>query len=158
MRREIDQIIETMQQVMDGQPWFGRPLFSLLNEVHPADVFKKPNDEGHSLIELVYHMITWTEFTLHRVEGRNEPDLAAIESQDWRNIDPMQHTWSKGLETLRLYHDEIIRLLHQKDDSFLDQPVEYREYNFRLLLNGLIQHDIYHLGQIAYLTKWLIPA
>jgi len=158
MRKETDQIIETLHDVMDGKPWFGRPIFSLLNQVHPADVFKKPNDEGHSLIELVYHMITWAEFTLHRVEGRKEYDMALMESQDWRLIDPLQHTWSKGLETLRFTHDEIIKLLHHRDDSFLDQKVDYRDYNFRFLLNGLIQHDIYHLGQIAYVTKWLIPA
>lgn len=158
MRTEVERIIESMREVMDGQPWFGRPLFSLLNQVHPADVFKKPNQEGHSLIELVYHMITWAEFTLHRVQGFKEPDMANAESQDWRVIDPLEHTWSKGLELLREYHDEIIEILQHKDDSFLDQKVDFRDYNFRFLLNGLIQHDIYHLGQIAYVTKWLIPA
>jgi hypothetical protein len=31
--------------------------------------------------------------------------------------------------------------------------VDERKYNFRKLLHGLIQHDIYHLGQIAYIKK-----
>lgn len=158
MRKEVYAIIAGLREIMDGQPWFGRPLFALLNEVHPADVFKKPNQEGHSLIELLYHMVTWTEFTLHRLQGRQEPDLAALESQDWRSIDPLEHTWSKGLELLRVSHDQIIQELLHKDDSILDQIVDYRKYNFRHLLNGIIQHDIYHIGQIAYVTKWLIPA
>jgi hypothetical protein len=46
-------------------------------------------------------------------------------------------------------------LLLQKDDSFLDEPVEYRKYDFRFLLNGLIQHNLYHTGQIAYVNKLL---
>jgi hypothetical protein len=50
--------------------------------------------------------------------------------------------------------------LKKKEDAFLEEKVDYRNYNFRFLLNGLVQHDIYHLGQIAYVGKMLaaIPA
>ena len=155
MRKEIDSIIKEMDLVLYGQPWFGRSLFSILEDVHPADVFKKPNGEGHSLIELVYHMVNWTEFTLLRIKGDKKEDKS--EELNWRQIDPMLHTWSKGLSDLESMHQQIMEILKQKDDSMLDQKVDYRDYDFRFLLHGLIQHDIYHLGQIAYLTKWLIP-
>ncbi len=157
MRQEIDAIIKDIDLVLFGEPWFGRSLFSLLADVHPADVFKKPNGEGHSLIELVYHMVTWADFTLHRLRGDKEKDLKTFEELDWRSIDPLLHTWSKGLSELESLHQKIIMELKAKDDSILDKKVDYREYNFRFLLKGLIQHDIYHLGQIAYVTKWLIP-
>ena len=52
-------------------------------------------------------------------------------------------------------YQEIIALLHTKDDMFLEEKVDYRNYNFRFLINGLIQHNIYHLGQVAYLKKLL---
>ncbi|MGZ5246338.1 MAG: hypothetical protein ACXWV5_04740, partial [Flavitalea sp.] len=74
MGKEIDSIIKEMDLVLYGQPWFGRSLFSILEDVHPADVFKKPNGEGHSLIELVYHMVNWTEFTLLRIMGDKRED------------------------------------------------------------------------------------
>jgi uncharacterized damage-inducible protein DinB len=157
MRQELDAIIKDIDMVLFGEPWFGRSLFSLLADVHPADVFKKPNEEGHSLIELVYHMVTWADFTLHRLRGDKEKDLKAFEELDWRNIDPQIHSWSKGLSELESIHQKIIVELKGMDDSILDKKVDYREYNFRFLLKGLIQHDIYHLGQIAYVTKWLIP-
>ena len=69
----------------------------------------------------------------------------------------MVHTWARGLKELKEIHDRIVEVLQLKEDSFLDQKVDHRNYNFRFLLNGLIQHDIYHLGQIAYVKKWLIP-
>jgi len=60
------------------------------------------------------------------------------------------------LEQLKSTHKKIVELLNQKaDDSFLGDIVPLREYNFRFMLNGLIQHNIYHLGQIAYLNKLL---
>lgn len=155
--KETQTIIEDLRMVLDGQPWFGRPLYSILDEIHPAVVFKRPNEEGHSLIDLLYHMITWTEFTLRRLKG--EPSSREEEENlDWRLIDPLEHTWVKGLQELRSLHEQIIEELEKKEDGFMDQQVDGREYSFRFMLKGLVQHDIYHLGQIAYLTKWLIPA
>jgi len=49
----------------------------------------------------------------------------------------------------------IILAIKDKDDEFLSENVEFRKYNFQVLLNGLIQHDIYHIGQIAYVKKLL---
>ena len=81
--------------------------------------------------------------------------MEAFEEMDWRLIDPHIHTWSNALEEFKVAHDRILELLKGKDDSFLDESVDYRNYNVRFLLNGLIQHDIYHLAQIAYVKKLL---
>src|ERR1051326_7261140 len=156
MRKEIDYIITTLHSVLDGEPWFGRSVMSILQEIDPAVVYKKPNANSHSLVELLYHMNTWAEFTLKRLEKVEEKDLARIEKLDWREIDPIDHTWEKGVAQFKVTHDLIIELLGTKDDKFLSGKVDYREYNFKFLLHGIIQHDIYHIGQIAYTMKLLL--
>ena len=108
------------------------------------------------MLELLYHMLTWADFTLKRIERDKEMDMTAFDKMDWRVIDPTKHSWEKGLKTLKSTHDKIMGLLKSKDDLFLDEKVDYREYDFRYLLKGLIQHDIYHLGQIAYIHKFLV--
>jgi uncharacterized damage-inducible protein DinB len=155
MRKEIDYIISTLHSVLDGEPWYGRSVMNLLQEIDAAVVYKKPNENSHSLIELLYHMNTWAEFTLKRLEKVEEKDVARFEKLDWREIDPNEHTWEKGLAQFKVTHDLIIELLGTKDDEFLSVEVDYRDYNFRFLLHGIIQHDIYHIGQIAYLKKFL---
>ncbi|HEY6504353.1 MAG TPA: DinB family protein [Chitinophagaceae bacterium] len=155
MDKEMQSVIRNLQNVNDSEPWFGRPVYALLDEIDPAIVYKKPNDNSHSLIELLYHMITWAEFTLKRIEGDKEQDLAAFEKMDWREIKPVVHTWEKGLKEYKKIHKDIIALLETKDDEFLKKMVDYRKYNFRFLLNGLIQHNIYHAGQVAYIHKLL---
>jgi uncharacterized damage-inducible protein DinB len=155
MRKEIDYIITTLRSVLEGEPWYGRSVMKLLQEIDPAVVHKKPNENSHSLIELLYHMNTWAEFSLKRLEKDEEKDLATFEKLDWREIDPNEHTWEKGMAQFKVTHDLIIDLLDTKDDEFLSGEVDYREYNFRFLLYGIIQHDIYHIGQIAYLNKLL---
>jgi uncharacterized damage-inducible protein DinB len=155
MNKETQSIIRNMQNILSGEPWFGRPVMDLLNEIDPAIVYKKPNSHSHSLAELLYHMLTWAEFTLRRIEKDEEKDLKASEKEDWRKIDPGIHTWNKGIHEFKTIHEKIMALLQSKDDAFLDEKVNYRQYNFRFLLNGLIQHDIYHIGQIAYVKKLL---
>ncbi len=155
MNQEIQIIINSLENVNTGEPWFGRAGFEILDEVNPKISFIKPNGTEHSLAELLYHMITWADFTLKRLEKDKINDLAGAEALDWRVIDPKIHTWKKGLNTFKSIHKNIIALLKKKDDSFLKEKVDYRKYDFQFLLTGLIQHNIYHLGQIAYLKKML---
>lgn len=155
MNKEIQSIIRRFENVNAGEPWFGRAVFTILEEVDPKKVYEKPNGTEHSLIELLYHMNTWASFTLKRLEKDEEMDMAAFEKLDWRRIDPKQHTWKKGLAELRSIHKKIINILKKKEDIFLKEIVDYRKYNYRFLLNGLIEHNIYHLGQVAYLKKLL---
>jgi uncharacterized damage-inducible protein DinB len=155
MNKELQSIIRNLQNVNGGQPWFGRPVFALLEEVEESIVFKKPSANAHSCIELLYHMITWAEFTLRRIEKNDKEDLAAFEKIDWREIDPQVHSWKKGLAQFKEIHEKIVQQLQDKDDEFLKEIVDYRQYNYRFLLNGLIQHNIYHAGQVAYVSKML---
>ena len=154
MNKEIKSIITSLERINTGQPWYGRAVYEMLDEIDPAMVYKKPNKQ-HSLIELLYHMITWADFTLQRLKDDTEKDMATFEALDWREIDPKNHTWKKGLAEFKAIHSKIVELLNERDDEFLKEIVDYRKYNFRFLLNGLIQHNIYHIGQIAYVKKLL---
>ena len=153
MDKETQSIIKNLENTLSGQPWFGRAVLDLLNETDESKVNIKPNGTEHSLIELLWHMNTWAEFTLANFEKRPAAELITIEENDWRIIDPEKHSWQNGIKELRSIHEKIVEILNQKEDDFLKEIVPNRKFNFRFMLNGLIQHNIYHLGQIAYLNK-----
>ena len=155
MNKEIQSIIRNFENTLDGTPWYGRPVYAMLREVDESIVYKKPTPSSHSLMDLLYHMLTWAEFTLKRIEKDDKLDMAAFEKIDWRAIDPAVHKWDEALGAYIAAHQQIIAHLQTKTDDFLDEIVDYRKYNFRFLLNGLIQHNIYHVGQVAYLAKLL---
>jgi uncharacterized damage-inducible protein DinB len=155
MNTEIQTIIANLQEVLDGHPWFGRAVNEILDEVDASSVYIKPNENSHSLIDLLYHMVTWAQFTRDRIAKKPITNMAAFEATDWRSIDPALHTWQQGLADLKAAHASIIEHLQIRKDIFLEEIVDYRQYNFRYLLNGLIQHNIYHAGQIAYVNKLL---
>jgi len=156
MNKETQSIIKSFESTLSGQPWFGRAVYEILEEVDEAKANTKPNGTEHSMIELLWHMNTWAAFTLASLENKSSEEMKVIEANDWRTIDPKTHTWKKGMEQLKATHKRVVELLNQKeDDNFLKDIVTNRKYNFRFLLNGLVQHNIYHLGQVAYLKKML---
>jgi uncharacterized damage-inducible protein DinB len=160
MNKEISAVILSFETILNDQPWFGGSVYEILGETDSKNVFIKPNGTEHSLADLLWHMNTWADFTLKRIQKDASYDLTAAEKLDWRTINPKLHSWKKGIKEFTSLHTSIIKELRKKEDTFLEEKVEYRNYNFRFLLNGLVQHDIYHLGQMAYLNKMLaaIPA
>ena len=65
MNREILLLAEQIKETYEGDPWFGRSVKALLAEVNDRIAFERPNEQ-HSILELVWHMITW----------RTKPDRA----------------------------------------------------------------------------------
>ena len=156
MNKETQYIIKSFESTLNGQPWFGRAAYEILGEIDESKAGIKPAGSDHSMIVLLWHMNTWAEFVLGSLENKTADEMKAIEANDWREIDPKVHTWKKGLEQLKATHNKIIEILNKKDDdSFLSEIVPTRKFNYRFMLNGLIQHNIYHLGQIAYVKKML---
>ena len=154
MNKEITAIIKSFETTLNGQPWFGRAVFEILEEADESKVNVKPNGTEHSILELLWHMNTWAEFVLAHLEKRTEAEIKAVEENDWRKSNTTTN-WKKGIEELKTIHKKIEAMLNQKEDSFLSEMVPNRQFNFRFMLNGLVQHNIYHLGQIAYLKKML---
>jgi len=155
MNTEILQISEQLKDAYQGDPWFGRSIKALLAEVNEDIAFEKLNGQ-HSIVELLWHMITWREFTISRLQREEAETLSYFEESDWRELDHSDNSlWKKGLTRLDETQAELIAAIQKQNDGLLEQTVAERKYNFRKLLVGMVQHDIYHLGQIAYLVKLL---
>ena len=155
MNREMLLIGEQLKEVYQADPWFGRSVKAILNEIEEGIVFEKPNNQ-HSILELIWHMITWKEFTISRLRNENDKSLEAFETMDWRQLDHTDKTlWQQGLQRFAELHKELEEVIQQQKDELLSKPVNGRNYDFRKLLYGIVHHDIYHLGQIAYIKKLL---
>ena len=155
MNTEILKITQQLKDVYDGEPWFGRSVKSLLADAKANVAFVKPNDQ-HSVLDLIWHMITWREFTIKSFRNDDEKEPQYFETNDWRKLDHNDKSLlEKGLQRLDKTQLELIEALQNQMDSRLDEIVPGKKYNFRNLLYGIVHHDIYHVGQIAYIIKLL---
>ena len=155
MNTEILQITEQLKEAYEGEPWFGRSIKSLLKDVDENIAFEKPNGQ-HSILELVWHIVIWRVFTINRLRNDEKTNLQYFEENDWQQLNHNDKTlWKRGLKRLEETQSELIESLQKQQGNILNEIVPGRKYNFRKLLYGIIQHDIYHIGQIAYITKLL---
>jgi uncharacterized damage-inducible protein DinB len=155
MNREILLLAEQIKEAYEGEPWFGRSIKEIFSEIDESIAFEKPNGQ-HSIVELLWHMITWKEFTISRFHGDKEKSLHYFEKNDWIELDHSDKSlWIEGLKRFEQLHHELIGIIQQQQDAILSERVNERTYDFRKLLYGILEHDIYHVGQVAYVKKLL---
>ena len=154
MNNELKMYAAQLNENFSGEPWFGRNIQVILKEINEDIASQKPNGQ-HSMLELLYHMINWRLFTINRLE-KSSATVKSFEENDWQVLDHQDKSlWQKGIEQLNDTQQRLLNLINTMKDEDLQSPVHERDYENRTLINGIIQHDIYHLGQIAYIKKML---
>lgn len=148
---EIDRILNRYDEVLRGAAWHGDPMWQILEGISAETAATRVVPEAHTIWEIVMHMILWEEVAAERLAGRRE-GLA-----EDRNFPPMpEHTeeaWSKTLDQLRASNRGFRQALSQLDVAKLDDLSAAGKRTYYDEAHGLIEHDIYHLGQIALLKK-----
>jgi hypothetical protein len=98
MNTEILKIAEQLKDNYEGDPWFGKNAKTLFAEAETVNVFENPNGQ-HSLLDLLWHMLTWRDFTLSRLQPDAEKNSAYYTKNDWRKFDTGdKNLWHEGLK------------------------------------------------------------
>jgi uncharacterized damage-inducible protein DinB len=153
MNSKILLLRKKIEGIYSGDPWYGDPFKSILKDIDPAAALKKEKKKAHSIAEILAHIISWREFVLTRLTG-NEFKIEQEETFNWIRIDSNEKTaWKSLLGAMEETQNKILNILEKSDDKLLDMPVRERNYKMEYLIEGIIQHDIYHFGQISLLKK-----
>ena len=154
MKKELELIQQQLTDIYDGNPWYGRSLKSILDEVVTKHAWAVKVNNNHNNTVLLYHIINWRLFTLSRFEKDALNTTLHFEENNFPAFtQPTEAVWRNGLQSLAITQQHLVKKLQQNTDELLDNKVPGRDYNFRVLLNGIIQHDIYHIGQIMISLK-----
>jgi len=154
MRTEIKEIIDQLNQVYSGDPWYGDGFVEKLSKIDWRIVNKMPTPNSPSVARLVKHILNWRVFLIQKLNGNVDFDIITDAPNDWTDIIiETEKDWTRLLEEMSNVHNETIELLTQNTKSKLQEKVTRRSYNFEFLLKGIVQHDIYHIGQIGLIAK-----
>lgn len=142
--------------IYDGEPWYGNSIKKVLESVNPDCIFDSPGKGMHSIAELVTHMIAYRKFAEERLQGDTDDPPEQEETFNWKNLAaPKNRFWETAVKQLQINQKNLCRLLEQADDALPDQTVPGKSYTFQYMLEGIVRHDLYHLGQIVYINKLL---
>ncbi len=149
---ELKRTNDQLKRAFEGKAWHGPSVSEVLAGVTAEQAAARPIIGAHSIWELVLHIATW-----ERVGRRRIQELAPIDvsdDEDWPAVgDTSEAAWTSTLEELRRHHEALRAAIRELDEARLDDIVPGTTYSVYFLLHGVIQHDLYHAGQIALLKK-----
>jgi len=151
---EAARIADQLRRAFDGEAWHGDSLFEILEGVTAAQAAARPIAGAHTIWELVLHIAAWDGAVLRRLGG------VGVELSDAENFplvrDASEGAWRKALEQVRSGHEKLVSAVAGLPDSRLGDMVPGKtgaHYTFYYMLHGVVQHELYHAGQIALLKK-----
>jgi len=154
MKTQTSLLADQIRRAFDGEAWHGDSVLEILKDVDAATAAARPIMSAHSIWELVLHIATWDDVTIQRAGGK------ALMPTDEQNFPPVKDSseaaWKKDVERLKKTHNKLIETVAAFPDSRLHDQVPGKTgdyYDFYYLFSGIVQHELYHAGQIALLKK-----
>ena len=149
---ELKRINSQLKRAFEGKAWHGPSVTELLAGVTAEQAAAHPIAGAHSIWELALHIATWERVGRRRIQESIPIDVS--DEEDWPAVDDTSEAaWTKTLEELRSNHEALRAAIRELDEARLDEMVPGTQYDIYFLLHGVIQHDLYHAGQIALLKK-----
>lgn len=153
MNKECLRIADQARRAFEGEAWHGKSIQELLENVGPQQAVAKPIAGAHSIWELALHIAVWVEASEASVHGVPMPKIVGT-VEDWPAVnDSSAAAWSATKTRLFQAGKQLAETIQKFSDERLHETVPGRKYDFYHLFHGIVQHSLYHAGQIALLEK-----
>jgi uncharacterized damage-inducible protein DinB len=148
---EIARLSDQLERGYRGDAWHGTPLRSLLTGVDAAVAAERQVSGVHSIWELTSHITFWMDAVRRRLAGEV---LSLQDGDDWAVIDSRNSfRWRDTLAALDASHEHLLAAVSALSPADLERVVPVMGYTNYVMLHGVLQHNLYHAGQIAMLLK-----
>jgi uncharacterized damage-inducible protein DinB len=150
---EAARIADQLRRAFDGSAWHGPALLELLDDLDATTAAAKPFKDVHSIWELALHIAVWDKAASVRLSGvKTQPEGV----ENFPIIPkPTSANWRQAVRQLARDHNALVKTVESLPESRLWDRVPGKKYNFYFNLHGVVQHELYHAGQIAILKKAL---
>lgn len=157
MKKEINRLVKMFRAAAHGKTWHGQSVWETLQNISAEEAAAHPIPGSHSIWDYLLHIINWREYAIRNLLD-DKPYIVELNTeQDWSTItDFSKEAWEATLNLYKKSTDDLSEAIRTVDDSKLEEMIIPESKNsFYVLLHGVIQHDIYHSGQILLLKKLL---
>ncbi len=146
---EVERIADQLHRSYYGDAWHGPALQELLKDVTPQQAARRTISGAHTIWEIVLHIAAWESAAGAALSG------AAMPALPWEGNWPAAAgaRWEDAQAFLKRATDELESQVRKLPAARLAEIVPGREYSIYFLLHGVVQHNLYHAGQIALLKK-----
>lgn len=149
---ESARLADQLRKALQGEAWYGPSWREALDGVSMADALRRPVAQGHSIGEIVLHTITWQDVAQKRLSGETPAQPTA--EQDWpKAAFASEKDWKAAIDQLFASGDGLAGAIAAFPDARLGEERGNNAGTWYNLACGMLQHDLYHLGQVSLLKK-----
>jgi hypothetical protein len=157
METECLRIADQLRRAFEGKAWHGPALKELMADVTAEQAQARSVASAHSIWELVSHIEVWTRAATEAAQDVPMPKIVGT-AEDWPHATSCSsQAWNQTVGRMLETGESLARAIGQFGDGRLAETVPGRQYDFYYLFHGVIQHSLYHAGQIALLKKNMAP-
>lgn len=143
------------REIFNGSPWYGDNIVTKVDGLTDDTAFARPIQGMHSVAEVVAHMIYWRQSLIGRLQD-DSGFRASVDSEDnWKDLARLKKEgWDAVRNALVGSQETLVGLLSQQSDDILERAYsDGSTYDY--LIRGVMYHDVYHLGQIGLIRKFV---
>jgi uncharacterized damage-inducible protein DinB len=145
-------IADQLRRAFAGHAWHGPALVELLSDVDAATAAARPLADVHTIWELLLHVAVWDRAASVRLTGKKYQPTGSANFPPQPGK-PTNAAWRKAIAQAKRTHETLLKTVAALPDARLRDRVPGKRYNFSHMLHGVVQHELYHAGQIAILKK-----
>jgi uncharacterized damage-inducible protein DinB len=153
MTTDTSRIADQIRRAAAGDAWHGPPLAEVLTGLSAAEAAAHPIPGAHSIWELVGHLTTWTRIVGRRLDGQAD---SPADAENFPVVtDASAGAWAAACKVTLDAHEALAAAVERRGDASLEETVPGQSYSVYVMLQGAVQHTLYHAGQIAILRRAL---
>ncbi|OCX51286.1 hypothetical protein BEL04_14720 [Mucilaginibacter sp. PPCGB 2223] len=153
-----ERLYNQLTTALYGHAWYGEPVYHIIDGLSFESAYETLPGASHSIAAILMHMLSWTQEVTSRMQGNIAAEPAP---GDWPDVgQPGEQALQQLVSDFKLANVALLQLINDYPEDKWCTPVNdprriYSGYeaSYEALVVGLIEHHIYHAGQIVLINK-----
>lgn len=154
--KEKERLKSLFEKLYNGSPWIDINIDATLKNISHQQAHKRILAGCNSIWEITNHLIAWRSNVLKRVHGKKikTPGNNYFEKVN----DHSANAWANTLKRFAATQKQWLHYLEKLNPEQLGTLYPGNNMSYYEHIQGILQHDAYHLGQIVLLKKVVMKA
>jgi uncharacterized damage-inducible protein DinB len=154
MNEELARYCNQWKSALGGEAWIDETFEKKFEVVNEENAFRQPLPGVHSVAQLVSHLVEW-QISIFNIWKGGKRTVTMESALNWLDNATLQTKgWSALKDRFEETQEQMMQFLSAQDDGFL-QKVDAEGHTNKYYLEGIIDHNLYHLGQIGLILSIL---
>lgn len=150
---EKERLKSLFEKLYNGSPWIDVTIVSTLENISHRQAYKRIFAGCNSIWEITNHLIEWRGNVLKRVQGKKIKTPASNYIEKVK--DNSATAWAATIKRFAKTQEQWLQFLDDLKPEQLETLYPRNNMTYYEHIQGILQHDAYHLGQIVLLKKTL---